>query len=98
MDIFHLLLNYVMPGIISVLCVVLLLYGFADRKKNPMTPAVAEDTAAPQEPPRNKRFLIAGILFLVVAALDFGQGNFPYGISMLLLGLYLMFKANGVIR
>ena len=51
-----------------------------------------------QEPPRSKGLLVGGILFLVIAALNFGQGNLAYGIAMLLLGVLLMLKANGVIR
>ena len=98
MDVFHLVLNYIMPGIISILCIVLLFFGFSDRKKRlSMPPAVSGEDAAPKEPPRSKGFLIAGILLLVIAALDFGQGNFVYGIAMLLLGVLMLLKANGVI-
>ena len=99
MDFFHLILNYAMPGLISVLCIILLYFGFSDRKKRRATaPAVPGENAPAQEPPRSKGLLVGGILFLVVAALNFGQGNLAYGIAMLLLGVLLMLKANGVIR
>ena len=92
----ELLLNYGMPSIISVLCIILLVYGFSDRKKRR---SMAPDGDTPQEaPPRSKGLLAGGIVFLVVSALNFGSGNLLYGIGMLLMGLVLLLRGNGVIR
>ena len=95
---FETVLN-IIPWAISVLCVILLLFGLSDwKKRRAMPPAVPEENAPQQEPPRSKRGVIGGVLLLVVAALNFGQGNLSYGIAMLLLGVLVLLKSNGVLQ
>ena len=89
----------IIPWLIIVLCVVLLGFSFLDRKKGRRNPPAVPDETAPQQPqPRSKTGLIGGILFLVVGALNFGQGNILYGVAMLLLGIVVLLFANGVLR